>query len=97
MPQELRQQSLQLVEKCMQLLQGLQNSWPGAGRGRAIVEHLLEVSIAHETSVQNPVATPGFDDLGLGWGQLPGSDLFGYETVGAEFFDVWRQATDIET
>ena len=88
MPPEQRQDSLPDVQKCIRFLEGLELSWSGASKGRAIIEHLMKATSDGEYGAEKEEVPPGFDDFGLSWGQMPGSELFGFETFGTEFFDV---------
>lgn len=92
MPSEYRQHSSADVQECMDLLRGLEASRSGASKGRAIIEHLLEMSAAREDSGKDEAVPPFLVDYGgMGWVQLPGSGLFGYEAVGTDLFAVWQQ------
>lgn len=63
-------------------------SWSGASKGRAIIEHLMKSTTDGDGTGNNEEAPPGYDDFGLSWGQMPGSELFGFETFATDFFDV---------
>jgi hypothetical protein len=88
MPLEHRQDTLPDVHKCIRLLEGLELSWSGASKGRAIIEHLMKITAEGDGVGAHEEAPPGYDDFGMSWGQMPGSELFGFETFPTEFFDV---------
>lgn len=88
MPPEQRHNVLPDVHKSIRLLEGLELSWSGASKGRAIIEHLMKITAEGDGIGDNEEPIPGYDDFGLSWGHMPGSELFGFDAFGSEFFGV---------
>lgn len=62
-------------------------SWSGASKGRAIIEHLMRAG-RRDGATEKDEPPAGQEDFGLSWDQMPGSELFGFEDLGSEFFNV---------
>lgn len=83
MPEYPREEAIPDVKKCIRFLEGLEMTWSGARKGRAILESLLQ-----DPGQKKKRSRAEFEaDSNFLNAQVPGLEVFGYEFFDLDLFN----------